>query len=95
MILHADSEDSDQTGRMTRLTWVFAGRTDHFADFVLRRLICNLGESNELARFCVLLASLKSFFFFFFFVVVVVVDTTLVYRCFKLVMLYLIFGPRM
>ena len=25
--LHADSEDSDQTGRMTRLIWVFAGRT--------------------------------------------------------------------
>ena len=26
-ILHADSEDSDQTGRMPRLIWVFAGRT--------------------------------------------------------------------
>ena len=25
--LHADSEDSDQTGRKTRLIWVFAGRT--------------------------------------------------------------------
>ena len=25
--LHADSEDSDQTGRMFRLIWVFAGRT--------------------------------------------------------------------
>ena len=25
--LHADSEDSDQTGRMPRLMWVFAGRT--------------------------------------------------------------------
>ena len=25
--LHADSEDSEQTGRMPRLTWVFAGRT--------------------------------------------------------------------
>ena len=25
--LHADSEDSDQTGRMPRLVWVFAGRT--------------------------------------------------------------------
>ena len=23
--LHADCEDSDQTGRMTRLNWVFAG----------------------------------------------------------------------
>ena len=27
MLLHADSEDSDQTGRMPRLIWVFAGRT--------------------------------------------------------------------
>ena len=25
--LHADSENSDQTGRMPRLIWVFAGRT--------------------------------------------------------------------
>ena len=25
--LHADSEDSDQTGRMPRLIWVFVGRT--------------------------------------------------------------------
>ena len=25
--LHADSENSDQTGRMPRLTWVFTGRT--------------------------------------------------------------------
>ena len=55
MILHADSEDSDQTGWMTRLTWVFAGRTDHFVGFVMRRPICNLSESNERARFGVLL----------------------------------------
>ena len=27
MFLHADSEDSDQIGRMPRLIWVFAGRT--------------------------------------------------------------------
>ena len=27
MCLHADSKDSDQTGRMPRLIWVFAGRT--------------------------------------------------------------------
>ena len=25
--LHADSQDSDQTGQMPRLIWVFAGRT--------------------------------------------------------------------
>ena len=32
------SEDSDQTGRMPRLIWVFAERTCHFAGFVVRRL---------------------------------------------------------
>ena len=40
----ADSEDSDQTGRMPRLIWVFAGRliwvfagrTNHFVGFVMR-----------------------------------------------------------
>ena len=32
--LQADSEDSDQTGRMPRLIWVFAGRTCHFVGFV-------------------------------------------------------------
>ena len=37
--LHADSEDSDQTGRMPRLIWVFAGRTCHFVGFVMRRFI--------------------------------------------------------
>ena len=37
--LHADSEDSDQTGWMPRLIWVFLGRTDHFLCFVMRRLI--------------------------------------------------------
>ena len=37
--LHEDSEDSDQTGRMPRLIWVFAGRTCHFVGFVMRRLI--------------------------------------------------------
>ena len=38
--LHADSEDSDRTGRMPRLIWVFAGRTCHFVGFVVRWLIC-------------------------------------------------------
>ena len=32
-------KDSDQTGRMPRLIWVFAGCTDHFVGFVMRRLI--------------------------------------------------------
>ena len=35
----AHSEYSDQTGRMFRLTWVFAGRTCHFVGFVTRRLL--------------------------------------------------------
>ena len=37
--LHADSEDSDQTGPMPRLIWVFAGRTCHFVGFDMRRLM--------------------------------------------------------
>ena len=40
VFLHADSEDSDQTGRMPRLIWVFAGRKVHFVGFVMRQLIC-------------------------------------------------------
>ena len=36
--LHADSEDSDQTGQMPRLIRVFAGCTWHFVGFVMRRL---------------------------------------------------------
>ena len=38
--LHADSEDSDQTGRMPRLICVFAERTCHFVGFVMWRLKC-------------------------------------------------------
>ena len=38
-VLHADSEDSDQTGRMPMLIWIFAGRTCHFVGFVTRRLL--------------------------------------------------------
>ena len=40
--LHADSEDSDHTGRMPRLIWVFTGRTCHFVGFITRRLILPL-----------------------------------------------------
>ena len=36
----AHSEGSDQIGRMPRLSWVFAGCTCRFVDFVVRRLIC-------------------------------------------------------
>ena len=38
--LHADNEDSDQTGRMPRLIWVFAGRTVIL--LVLSRGGCNV-----------------------------------------------------
>ena len=37
--LHKNSEDSDQTGRMPRLIWVFPGHTCHCVGFVMRRLI--------------------------------------------------------
>ena len=56
VFLHADSEDSDQTGRMSRLIWVFAGRTCHFVCFIIRRLkswletrIC---YDNRILRVC-------------------------------------------
>ena len=39
MLLHADSEDSNQTWRTPRLIWVFAGRTCHFVGFVMAQLI--------------------------------------------------------
>ena len=59
----AHSEDSDQTGRMPRLIWVFAGRTDHIVGFVMQRIILpfrctvfvsshsvNKGETTKLLR---------------------------------------------
>ena len=39
---YADSEDSDQTGRMPSLILVFAGRSGHFVGFVMRQLISYL-----------------------------------------------------
>ena len=39
----AHSKDSDLTGRMPRLIWVFAGRT-HFVGFVMLRLTFLLGS---------------------------------------------------
>ena len=43
--LHADSEDSDQTGRMPRLIWVFAGRT-------VILLVLSWGGSNSIDSLC-------------------------------------------
>ena len=36
--LHSDSEDSDQTGQMTRLIWVFAGHIGYFLGFFVQHL---------------------------------------------------------
>ena len=48
----AHSEDSDKTGRMPRLIWVFAGRTCHFVGFVMRWLRMNcLRIKSELPIF--------------------------------------------
>ena len=38
---HVDREDSDQTGSMSGLIWVLAGRTCHFVGLVVRRLKYN------------------------------------------------------
>ena len=43
--LHADSEDSDQTGRMSRLIWVFAGRT-----LILLVLSCHGSNGSVISR---------------------------------------------
>ena len=43
--LHADSEDSDQTGRMPRLIWVFPGRT-----LILLVLSCRGSNVNIIDR---------------------------------------------
>ena len=42
----AYSEDSDQTGWMPRLIWVFAERRDHFEGFVMLRLIPKVIQSD-------------------------------------------------
>ena len=42
---------TDQTGRMTRLICVFAGRTCHFVGFVMRWLICPFTDNMLFNRF--------------------------------------------
>ena len=37
-LLYAVSDDSDVTGQMTRLIWVFVGRAGHFVGFVMLKL---------------------------------------------------------
>ena len=50
--LHADSKDSDQTGRMPRLIWVFTWRTCHFVGFVMRWLTCFFSQLSLFSLFC-------------------------------------------
>ena len=57
--LHADSEDSDQTGRMPRLIWVFAGRT--IILLVLSWGGSFSGSSALLLIFCCLLVSIINY----------------------------------
>ena len=40
MLLQAHNEDTDQTGRVSRLIRIFSGRTCHFVGFVMLQLIC-------------------------------------------------------
>ena len=47
--LQANSEDSDQTGQMPRLIWVFAGHTYHFVGFVTMRLTLRSCEKERQA----------------------------------------------
>ena len=45
--LHADSKDSDQTGRMLRQILVFAGRICNFVGFVQHHSRHKLGSEHE------------------------------------------------
>ena len=46
-IQNAPSEDSDQTVRMRRLIWIFAGRTCMKVRFLTLRLVCLAGVILE------------------------------------------------
>ena len=56
----AHSEDSNQTGWMPRLIWVFAGRTYQYVGFVTRQLICDW--RHQVLTYC------KSLYFRMFFI---------------------------
>ena len=51
--LHADSEDSDQTGRMPRLICHRWAHT-HFVGFVMSRLKSLIGATNAIICMCIL-----------------------------------------
>ena len=48
---HGDSKDSEQTGRMHRLIWVFTWRTCHFVGFIVRRLMYFESEIQVISVF--------------------------------------------
>ena len=57
--LHADSEDSNQTGRMPRLIWVCAGRTCHIVNFVVRWLNLSLARPIQSFIFCIVMIEIS------------------------------------
>ena len=59
--LHADSEASDQTGRMPRLIWVFAGRTATLLVLSCRVLVLSCRDSF----FSLICGSVLSFVFYY------------------------------
>ena len=52
--LHADSEDSDQTGRMPRLIWVFAGRTTTLLVLSCHGTFNNFMYTVTIKRVCII-----------------------------------------
>ena len=50
--LHADREDSHQTGRIPRLKWVFAGRTYHSICLVMRQLNSDITSGASTSTLC-------------------------------------------
>ena len=58
MFLHADSEESEQTGLMPRMIRVFNGRAGHFVGFVMRWL----KYWSHVMRLWYFLSSVNSFF---------------------------------
>ena len=58
-LVQVDNEDSDQTGRMPRLIWVFAGRTGQFSGFVLLPVRLKYERKMQKCRNCSLSRTLS------------------------------------
>ena len=54
--LHADSEDTDQTGRMPRLIWIFTGRTLILLFLSCRGSYANNNDADYPVRLCSLIS---------------------------------------